>query len=350
MQIFSERTNRQYIPILKEMPSCVEIHQGFPGILHFCSGEDAQIGCLGCINPRCMVFSNDEINCDRVTNFPSDRLNNVCPVEAIAWNKIDATPNINTDKCISCGICVERCPVGALYFSDDGELLLNNSGEEYFEYKSLNTTTKREHNIQIERLSSLPRGGVSLNASDDLFERIYKKLSYLNSRYHNVVGRNLLIALGCNCSMRRTGDVYTRMDAIYTSPEGTFGAVEIEFGNDTLDAARGILDDIAILNSRYGINKNDNKAIVISLKLPNARQGYWQVVKDVKTVEGIKIETITIGALMFLLWNRCKFEPEDDRYYIDYDNMNLRQILCVQTDYDRIPVSEKHLGIMEPEK
>ena len=150
--------------------------------------------------------------------------------------------------------------------------------------------------------------------------------------------------------MRRIGDVYTRMDAIYSSLAGSFGAIEIEFGRDTLDASRGILDDIAVLNTRYGIKKHSNNALVICLQLPNARQGYWQVVRDLKIVEGIKIQTLTVGALMFLLWNSCIFEPENNRYYIDYDNMDLRKILCKQVDCKDISVSDKKLGIMEPMK
>ena len=140
------------------------------------------------------------------------------------------------------------------------------------------------------------------------------------------------------------------MDAIYSSSGGSFGAVEIEFGRDTLDASRGILDDIAVLNTRYGIKKQNNRPLVICLQLPNIRQGYWQVIRDVKIVEGIKIETITIGALMYLLWNGCIFKPEDDQYYIDYDNMDLRRILCTQTKCKDISISKKKLGIMEPMK
>ena len=123
-----------------------------------------------------------------------------------------------------------------------------------------------------------------------------------------MIVRNLLVALGCRCSMRRVGDVYTRMDAVYSSFASSFGAVEIEFGKDTLDAVRGILEDIAVLNTRYGISKEDNNAIVVCLQLPNARQGYWQVVRDIKIVEGIEIGTITVGALMILLWHGCIFE------------------------------------------
>ena len=251
---------------------------------------------------------------------------------------------------INCGVCVSRCPVGALFFSDKGKLKVNTAPTEYVERRSPDTTTQSLHLRQIEQLVNTPRAGVYLNASDRLFESIYNKLFRLKSNYHNSVGRSLLIALGCKCSMRRIGDVYTRMDAIYSSPAGSFGAVEIEFGRDTLDASRGILDDIAVLNTRYGVHKLDNKALVICLQLPNARQGYWQIVKDVKIVEGIKIGTITIGALMLLLWNGCVFEPENDRYYIDYDNMDLRRILCVQVDCDDIPLSDKELGIVEPMK
>ena len=350
MRVFKERTNRQSLSILKEIPFSIEIHQGIPGTAHFRNGDECHIGCISCTNPRCMYFSDDEIECDRVEGFPNDKSINTCPVEALSWDNSSATPVIDSKKCINCGVCVSRCPVGALFFSDKGRLEINKVSTEYVESRRTDTTPQAVHLHQIEQLVRTPRAGVSLNASDQLFESIYDKLFRLKSNYHNAVGRSLLIALGCKCSMRRIGDVYTRMDAIYSSSAGSFGAVEIEFGKDTLDASRGILDDIAVLNTRYGVHKHDNKALVICLQLPNARQGYWQVVRDVKNVEGIKIGTITVGALMFLLWNGCIFEPEDDRYYIDYDNMDLRRILCIQVDCDDIPLSDKELGIAEPMK
>ena len=350
MRVFKEKTNRQYLSVLKEMPCAIEIHQGIPGTAYFRNGDECHIGCLGCTNPRCMYFSENEIECDRVVGFPNDKSINACPVEALSWDDSTAVPVIDSMKCIDCGVCVSRCPVGALFFSNKGKLAVNTASTGYVEIRQADSTTQSIHLCQIEQLVKIPRIGISLNASDQLFESIYDKLFRLKNSYHNSVGRSLLIALGCKCSMRRIGDVYTRMDAIYSSPAGSFGAVEIELGRDTLDASRGILDDIAVLNTRYGIHKHDNKALVICLQLPNARQGYWQVVRDVNIVEGIKIGTITVGALMFLLWNGCVLEPENDRYYIDYDNMDLRSILCAQVDCDNIPLSDKELGIVEPMK
>ena len=158
-----------------------------------------------------------------------------------------------------------------------------------------------------------------------------------------------MISLGCRSAMRRIGDVYTRMDAVYSSADNCFGAVEVEFGRDTLDASRGILDDIAVLHTRYGVEKDNNSPLVVCLQLPNARQGYWQVVKDVKNVENIYIATLTIGAMMILNWNGCLLLPDDVTYYLDYDNMNLRSAISWQIRRD-VEISDKFLGILEPEK
>src|SRR5690606_17526829 len=96
---------------------------------------------------------------------------------------------------------------------------------------------------QLETLIKKPRSGRFIRESDEIFEHIYTKLQYINNNCHNLISRNLLISLGCHSAIRRVGDVYTRMDAVYSSPEKCFGAVEVEFGHDSLDAARCILDD-----------------------------------------------------------------------------------------------------------
>ena len=94
MRVFKEGTNRKHLSILKEMPFAIEIHQGIPGTAHFRNGDECHIGCLGCINPRCMYFSNEEIECDRVEGFPNDKSINACPVEALSWDDSSATPVI----------------------------------------------------------------------------------------------------------------------------------------------------------------------------------------------------------------------------------------------------------------
>lgn len=361
MRIFSGRPQETGVYVLSDA-NCTRISRpNAPGICSYGGETEYCIECLRCKKPRCMTFSQDEIKCSEVEEFPCDNALNVCPVDALSIGT-DGVPIINHDTCISCGICIKRCPVGALYFDENGGPQVN------VEPSGMVICADKEavemQMEQIDRLLSVPRGGYFLRESDAIMARSYEKLSKLNSRYHNIVVRNLLIALGCKSAMPRIGDVYARMDAVYSSPNGAFGAVEVEFGRDTLSASRGILDDIAMLHTHYGIDKNINRPLVVCLQLPNERQGYWQVVKDIKNVLNIRINTVTIGALMLLLWGGYEFQPEGDKdpetrecqfphadqYYLDFDNMKLRDILCYQMDAETIHLAEGELGILEPMK
>lgn len=347
MRVFSETANRRNISILREIPSRIEYRSGSPAIAHFSDRPSVSLGCIGCTNPKCMRLDPQDIMCSEVENFPNDQSLNACPVEALQWDSDSDTPVVDTEKCINCGICINRCPIGAIYF--DGVVKVNSTLSDNQIRGIADTASITLQNQQIEALDNVRKNGISIMESDELLEAIYEKLKGIRSNYHNAIARNLLISLGCRSAMRRIGDVYTRMDAVYASADHCFGAVEVEFGRETLDASRGILDDIAVLNTRYGIDKNANMPLVICLQLPNARQGYWQVVKDVKTVEDIPISTITIGALMLLNWNGCLFIPDGVTYYLDYDNMNLRSIIAGQLDRN-IQMSSKLLGVLEPMK
>lgn len=347
MRIFSETINRSSISVLKDIPSRIEYISGGPSKAYFAGGQSCSIGCLGCTNPRCMKFEASEITCSEVESFPNDQSLNVCPVDALSWDNEQDIPKVDSTKCINCGICLRRCPVGAIYYNNG--VYVNATTSQQQTTVAVDSSTMRLQTKQIEALEDIDRSGVLIMESDKLMESIYEKLNRLRPQFHNTVGRNLLISLGCNSAMRRIGDVYTRMDAVYSSPDGCFGAVEVEFGRDTLDASRGILDDIAVLYTRYGIDKDANLPLVICLQLPNARQGYWQVVKDIKNVEDIAIATITIGAMLLLNWNGCFLIPDDVTYHLDYDNMDLRSVISWQLDR-QINISDKLLGILEPQK
>ena len=347
MRIFSETINRSSISVLKDIPSRIEYISGGPSKAYFAGGQSCSIGCLGCTNPRCMKFEASEITCSEVESFPNDQSLNVCPVDALSWDDERDIPKVDSTKCINCGICLRRCPVGAIYYNNGVHVNATTSQQQTT--GAVDSNTIRLQTKQIEALEDIDRCGVLIMESDKLMESIYEKLNRLKPQFHNTVGRNLLISLGCNSAMRRIGDVYTRMDAVYSSSDGCFGAVEVEFGRDTLDASRGILDDIAVLYTRYEIDKDANLPLVICLQLPNARQGYWQVVKDIKNVEDIAIATITIGAMLLLNWNGCSLIPDDVTYHLDYDNMDLRSVISWQLNR-QINISDKLLGILEPQK
>lgn len=184
-------------------------------------------------------------------------------------------------------------------------------------------------------------------------QTFYSAISKFNGRSDNarILVRNLFIALHYRCSIGRVGDVYTRMDAVYSSnwDLSCKGAIEIEFGRDTLEASRAIIEDIAVMHHRGKLDKNKNIALVICASLPNHRQGYFQVIKDVKNVLGIKIQTITLGALLLFIWNGKNTNFATKEFYIDFDGGNIRNIMEKKLGRS-INLSKGQLGILEPEK
>lgn len=349
MQIFKKTSQQREIIHLNAIPNNIKYIKNNPSELIFDDDiTSCTTGCLRCNNPKCMIFSETEIECTLLQNFPSDKDDGVCPVGAITKNTETGLPSIDKSTCIDCGVCIQRCPIGAIYYNGE-EIVVNDSISTMQIKVPVTDNNIKVQNKQIKTLSLIEKQGTFINEGKKILEGIYKKLSKLPSNYHNNVVRSLLIGLGCNSAIRRIGDVYTRMDAVYVTQLGTFGVVEVEFGKDTLDASRGILDDIAVLNVRYGIQAINNNALVICLQLPNVRQGYWQVIKDIKTIIGLKINTITIGALMILLWNQKSFDPKEISYYVDYDNMTIRNIVETHIGRD-ILLPDKYHGILEPQK
>ncbi|MBY0756824.1 4Fe-4S binding protein [Clostridium sardiniense] len=347
MQILNENNKRTKLVLLKYWVDKIECQPQKKTVLDTEQGKIIS-GCLRCDNPKCMYFYEERIKCSRLDEFPGERENKVCPVDALLWDNQNEIPIINQKKCIKCGICASECPIGAIYFKDN-QFLINNvaNSHEYIEvpFNSEGVNAQREI---ISALEKLKKYGKLIDENDAIMQIVYNN-TIVSKLVPEKLIRNILVSLGCECSTRRIGDVYTRMDAIYKTTSGTFGAVEVEFGTDTLDASRAILDDIAVLESRYGIDKSENIALVVCLSLPNLRQGYWQVIKDIKNVVNLRVNTQTLGAMLILLWNFSEIDLNTNDYYSDYDTPTIRKYL--ERDLGRkVRISDKFLGILEPIK
>lgn len=350
MQIFKENSSSNKIGLLKVIPSSVEhyagkeskwVHIGKDGIK-----TDIVSGCMHCKMPRCLYFNERQVS-SNIPEFSFDRNNHVCPVDAISWNVSESTPIFDKQKCIKCGICARMCPVGAIYFNPEVKLSQSN----VIEIVPDNAENRKKQKDQLSLINKAFHIGYIFRESDRLMAKIYSRLECLSGNIPNLVARNLLIALGNKCAISRVGDVYTRLDALLETNDSSKGVVEVEFGRDTLDAVRGILDDIAVANCRYGIPKDENLPLVVCLQLPNERQGFWQVVKDIKKVEGISINTITIGALLLIMWSFQSFDISKTSFYIDFDEMSIRNKVDYILDSDTtVNITNRKLGILEPEK
>lgn len=345
-----EKRNSIALPKINQIDSVTQRY-GETAIIRG-KGRSISGACLKCRNPRCMRFPEAYISCPEFEDFSYERNNNVCPVDAISWDYSKDIPRIDHEKCINCGICALMCPIGAIY-SDGNKVYVSEPRNDY----SILPVTASNIRLQEElftRLMTLNWQHRFLHESQSIMSNIYKKVSKFDGRSMsaNLLIRNLMIAVGHHCSISRTGDVYTRIDAVYSDGDiydACYGAMEIEFGRDTLDASRGILDDIAVLHSRNGIDKEKNTALVACLSFPNKRQGYFQVIKDVNKVLNLKIQTVSLGALLILAWNGIEVDFSQKDFYADFDNLSIRSALNNNIKR-RVELPEGFLGILEPEK
>lgn len=320
-----------------------------PTVMHS-NQNHCTTGCLSCATPYCMKYQPTEIVPQNklFAAFPVDMNDYVCPTAAISWEKDALYPTINPELCISCGLCASRCPVGAIFLTEEHAVV--HSNQELTSEVEYNDANAKIHVQQIELLSKAMHSGKMLNESEQLLLKIFEKMAKIktDAQFPNILTRNLVIQTGNRCFIRRRGDVYLRIDAIMELGEHA-GIVEIEFNKDSLESPRAILDDIAVLVSRYSINANIIKPFIVSLEFPNIRTEYWRVIKDISNVLKIKINSLSVGVLLLFVWNFINVDFQSKDFYADVDKPSIKQE-TQNALKDELNLDGSRCAVLEPTK
>lgn len=344
--ILPQQSRNTEIRLLEHTPVRTIVRRpGQPGLLSD-GAREWTAACLGCADRPCMTYTEAELRFDAVQDFPASPETAVCPVGAISWNGKQNRPEITSAVCMECGLCAARCPVSAIYFADGFHISEESNG-------LLQLPDTPEHQIrQREQLAVLQTAVVTGNwfaDCDAQVQRVYQMLTEqrYDAQMPNRMVRNCLPGLGCRCVIRRRGDVNLRMDALFSCGEQT-GVAEIEFRQDALEPPRAILDDIAVLHARYGVEKQTILPLIVHLELPNARTGHWQVVEDIAAVLGVRIRTVTLGALLLLFWNGKCLDLNSDAAFLRQTRRSLRALLEESGITTALP--DGCYSMLEPEK
>lgn len=347
MQRFEQYKDNNTIYLFKDKVTKKTCDKNNETILHT-SSQDYKASCIKCNRPKCHYLQEKSLIISDLENFSFDKDIYNCPVDAITINK--GYPSIDNEKCILCGLCVVNCPTGAIYYNKKTNKISVNTDITDVIYQvdsSKNNIEKQNH--QIQQLAIFAQNNPFQGISEKMLKSIQDKLLKVDSEYHNKIVRNLLIGLGCKATYPRKGDIGNRMDGIFKTQDGYIGVLEVEFGTDSLSAARGLLDDIAMLQYKQKIDKASISPLAVLVSMPNNRQDYWNVIYDVKEITGVTIHTMTICSLMILLWNKTSIDLISNPYYADMKNPSIRESLEKNIN-KKIEIPYGYLGILEPEK
>jgi hypothetical protein len=268
--------------------------------------------------------------------FPGDPSRDVCPTLAIRWDGENAVAAVNEDDCIGCGLCIARCPYGAISLADGRAARVATTDPDGLIRAGL---VEGEH-------SQPKRCGKIAMLTAPAVANLPDTVGPLEDAKTTLFVRNLLNEVGLNARTRRRGDTNVRIDAVGFSRQGGPFVAEIETGANVLDSPRTLLEDVAVLHSRYGYSVDEIDPISIILSFPNVRSEYYQVIRDIEQVTGLRCRTITVGALIALLWNCAKLDCFDgDAFTVGEGTIDLAEYLSTKG-----AVLEPYPGAFTPAK
>lgn len=311
---------------------------GSPAIVELADGRSGQGSCLGCGTPLCIEKTASElILAGPLDTFPGEPSLDVCPTRAAAWVSGAKILSINADDCIGCGLCVVRCPYGAISLSEQKIAVVNQTDPD----KLLT------HEPACGPHCSPARSGAIARLGSAVSTEIPQKVSALIDSRAMLLIRNLLNEIGMNARHRRRGDTNVRIDAVGISRSGRPFVAEIELTSSVIESPRALLEDIAVLHSRYGYAVSDVDALSIILSFPNLRSEYYQVIRDIDLVLGVRCRTITVGALIALLWNFSSIDGvSGDDFFTGEANIDLSTQLPIEANL----LDEPYPGAFRPMK
>lgn len=264
-------------------------------------GTEAAPSCIHCADAPCLRFTLADIESASYA-MTFDRNPAVCPFGAIQFDRESGTPKIG-DGCCGCGLCVGRCPVGAIAIKG-GRATVASEGDGI-----LVADDEADHLASRNRIAQLVYGSIESNRVDWPARRLAVEATLAavdHSTGRGTMGllvRNLLLVAGVPAKLGVQGDTNSRLDLTFDM-DGYTALAELEQNPDLLDSTRRLLADVATARARHGLVADSILPVIVCRALPNKRTDFYRLADDARGVLGLTIVTLPLATLLLLVLSR----------------------------------------------
>lgn len=256
--------------------------------------------CLACLDTPCRRFSDSEVEAAVMVDTPVALDTSVCPAEAINLLGSSGVPVIDGELCLGCGLCITRCPVGAIHLdASDGVAVVASPDPTYYEVASKTPdefVDERARLASLLQIESAPFADAGL-VTTQIGRLEQRLLPGEEERAFRLLARNVFLSLGYAARLSNRGDNAAFAELVVGDQDALL-LLEVEPHSDTLDAFRRAIAGAAIAISRYGVDRTDIGVAVVMTRLPNSRVDYYELVKDAATRIGIGVRALPLALLL----------------------------------------------------
>ncbi len=286
--------------------------------------------CINCNDKPCYSYLENEIDLDILEGLPYNNDRRVCPSEAISITRGKGI-DINPELCIGCGICMYRCPTAGISMDDKG-IIAHVHYEENGIFEMIDTPYEARQKETYILCDALPKEHKITKITSEFAESFTKRFLSLSKRNRTlelVLLRNFLLQIGISVKASATGNNDARADLVGLNG-GYFLPIESELqGTDILGLPRRILENIAFLHTRHGIDTSRIQAIASFLFFPRKRSDMYEVIGDIKKITGFEIKILPLYTLYLLSTFGITLSMQNilDDFYIDHTDLDFSKYI-----------------------
>lgn len=259
-------------------------------------------GCLGCPDEPCVRFTSAEMTRSARIESPYAPDPSVCPTEAIARGA-DGLARVRPDVCMGCGLCVVRCPVGAIWI-DEAEMTARVELPAESAYEGVDLSQEEFAAAREEISDALTLDLPPFDHPSVVISQVEKATPFIEGadgqRVLRILARNAFLLGRAAARLKIVGDNNAACELVVDGG-GLLLVVEVEPSGDVLDAMRRAIAGCAIVIARFGVDLHDVAAALLLHRLPNERVDYYRVKADVHSRLGVESYTIPLAVILLAI-------------------------------------------------